>query len=353
MLASAIPTRLQIAWAKNAGGSYIRTVPVASQIGVNAGAASYSDGFVPDNFTQIAAGGVPPFGQDMNGVLNETTVWDQWYQAGGAIGFDSTFATAIGGYPNGAIIASSVVPGNAWMSTVDNNTTDPDSVSASGWAPAPGLISSGTPVPSFSSTIPAGFVAANTLTIGNASSNATGRANPDTLLAYRAIWLGFSNTACPIFTSTGSASTRGANPDADFAANKALSTPDMRGRGVIGVDTMGGPATTRLSGVPVTLGGATAPTSIIGENLHALVTGELAAHVHANALNDPTHIHTTDARSLASAFGVGTGALDTPVGGAIINAASTGITITNASVGSGTAHNTVQQSVTVFWNIKL
>jgi hypothetical protein len=348
MLASSIPTRFQLAWAKNAGPSFIRTVPVASQIGVNAGAASWNDGFVPVNFTQIAAGGTPPFGQDANGVLNETTVWDQWYQAGGAIGYDVTFATAIGGYPKGSIVQSNVVPGNFWMSTADNNTTDPDSVNALNWVPAPGLISSGTPVPSFSSTVPNGFVAANTLTIGNAASNGTGRANADTLLLYRYNWINFSNAACPIFTSAGGASARGANPDADFAANKALSTPDGRGRGLLGIDTMGGPATTRLNGVPVTLGNATTPGSILGENLHPLIVAELALHNHG--VTDFGHIHQWN--------GSGPGSFGFTVTGNVSNNqtnntanATTGIGIQNT--GSGTAHNTVSQNLTVYWNIKL
>jgi hypothetical protein len=167
MQRSASPTKFLRAWAKNAGGGFIRTVPVASQIGIQDGAASYNDGFVPDNFTLIAAGGVPPFGQDMNGVLNETTTWDQWYQAAAPIYFDSAFAAGIGGYPQCAIVQSAIVPGDFWLSTADNNTTDPDSVSAANWVPDPGSIAPGTPVPSFSSTVPFGFVAANTLTIGN------------------------------------------------------------------------------------------------------------------------------------------------------------------------------------------
>ena len=355
MLKAGLPWRFSIPFASSAGGGLIRNIPQASQIGIQNGAASLTDGFPPLNFQPVASGGVPPFGEDFNGILFQISSWCQWFEAGGPINYDSTFATGgSNGYPQYAIVQSNVVPGNFWMSTVDNNQTDPDSTSSANWVPLPGLISSGTPVASFSSTIPTGFVAANTLTIGNASSNATGRANADTLLAYRAIWQQFSNTACPILTSGGGASTRGANPDADFNANKQLTTPDMRGRGVIGVDTMGGPATTRLTGVPVTLGSVTSPTAIIGENLHALITAELA--VHAHGVSDPTHDHTSpdtaNFATLATRFGVGTGALDTPVG-SVPNTTfnATGISIQNA--GSGTAHNTVSQNVTVYWNIKL
>lgn len=350
MQRSSSPTKFLLAWAANAGGSFIRTPPVSSQIGIQAGAASYNDGFVPANFTQIAAGGVPPFGQDINGVLNETTTWDQWYQACAPIYYDAAFSTGIGGYPQGALVQSNVVPGDFWLSTADNNTTDPDSVNSVNWVPDPGRIAPGTPMPSFSVTTPSGYVVADSSTIGSASSNATRLASPTALLAYRSIWLEFPNSICPIFTSGGSPTSRGANPDADFIANKALSTPDMRGRGIVGVDSSG---TTRLSGVPVTLGNTTTPGSVLGENLHALITAELAAHSHANILNDPTHAHT-----LPSAVGAGNGGVITQsnnpntfnIGS---TSATTGLTITNASAGSGTSHNTVSQSVAVIWNIKL
>lgn len=351
MLLASPPPRFTIPFANSAGGSFIRAIPQASQIGITGGAASLTDGFPPLCFQPVAAGGIPPFGSDMNGILSQLSKWSQWQEGGGPVFFDNTFATGgSGGYPKSAILMSAVSPGQFWMSTADSNTTDPDSVSSANWVPAPGTISSGTPMPSFSSTVPNGFVACNANTIGNASSNGTNRANADTLLAYRSIWLAFSNTACPIFTSAGSPTTRGANPDADFAANKALSTPDMRGRGLIGVDTMAGGATTRLTGVPVTLGNATTPGSVIGENLHALVTAENGSHNHI--ASDPGHTHPYN-----SSTDTGVQA-NSPPGGHIYNpsAATTGTSFTGITIGtsgSGTGHNTVSQTVTVFWNIKL
>lgn len=133
MLASAIPTKIAVPFGNSAGGSYIRPIPVASQIGVNAGYASYTDGFVPLNMTPIGAGGVPPFGQDMNGILNAITKWNQWYNAGGAIPYDATFSSSVGGYPKGAIVASVTMFGREWLSTVDNNTSNPDTGGAN-WA---------------------------------------------------------------------------------------------------------------------------------------------------------------------------------------------------------------------------
>lgn len=351
MLASAIPTRFQIAWAKNAGGSFIRTVPVASQIGINAGAASYNDGFVPDNFTQIAAGGVPPFGQDMNGVLNETTVWDQWYQAGGAITFDPTFAGAIGGYPEGAILDSAVVLGKKWLSLVDNNTTNPDAGGAN-WVQTGGLLT-GLPIPSLSSSPLPQCVLANSLTVGNASSNATSRANADTVFIFNFCWA-LPASSCPIFTSTGASATRGANPAADFAANMQIATPNMKGLSVIGADTMGGSASTFLTGVPVTIGNATIPGSIVGENLHQLVTGELPTVTPAGTIaNGAITINNQgNVLTAGSAFSSGSVVGLANVGSAL-TASQAASLFTGTPFGSNTPHNNVERSTVVYWNLPL
>lgn len=136
MQATGIPTKFPVPWANAAGPSYIRAIPEASQIGIQAGAASLTDGFVPDNFTPAGSGGVPPFGQDANGILNQITQWLQWHEAGGPVPWDSAFSTKIGGYPAGAVVASATTAGLLWLSTTDNNTTNPDSAGA-GWKALP------------------------------------------------------------------------------------------------------------------------------------------------------------------------------------------------------------------------
>lgn len=367
MLASSTPTRFLLPWAKNAAGAYIRTVPVTSQIGIQDGAASYNDGFVPDNFTALAAGGVPPFGQDMNGVLNETTTWDQWYQAGGPIPYDATFATAIGGYPKGATLPSASVIGKQWASLVDNNLTNPDDpLTSANWAELG--IPTGTPVPFLTPTLPFGFLPMNGLTIGSPSSNATLRATFDVGFLYGFNWLNFSNSQCPILTSAGAPTTRGANAVADYLANKQLTMPNAKGLGMIGADTMGGAASTFLAGAPVTIGSTTLCGSILGETLHALIAGELAAHAHASTLTDPGHPHniinnTSNslqgiAFAVSGAFGTSPGGaqyrlIDTVNGGITAASNVTGITINNASAGSGAAHNTVHRSMVCYWGQKL
>ncbi len=134
MLASDIPAKFNIPFADSAGGPYIRPVPEASQIGIQNGAASLTDGFPPLCFTPVSSGGVPPFGEDFNGILNQITAWNQWQSAGGPVVFDGVFAAAIGGYPSGAILQSAVYDGLLWRSTADDNTTDPDSSSSANWS---------------------------------------------------------------------------------------------------------------------------------------------------------------------------------------------------------------------------
>lgn len=132
MKASDVPAKFPIPFASSAGGAYVRAIPQASQIGIQDGAASLTDGFPPDTFILQSAGGVGPFGQDMNGILKEITLWSQWQSAAGPIVYDSTFSAAIGGYPKGTILAAAL-DGQFWLSTADDNTSDPDTGGAN-WA---------------------------------------------------------------------------------------------------------------------------------------------------------------------------------------------------------------------------
>jgi hypothetical protein len=78
------------------------------------------------------------------------------------------------------------------------------------------------------STAPTGWLAANSNTIGSASSGAN-NASADYSALFTVLWDNWTNTDLPILTSAGAASTRGASASADFAANKRLPLPDLRG----------------------------------------------------------------------------------------------------------------------------
>lgn len=130
MLLSQIPYKFLEIFGKNASATYLTTpLPQTTGSGIR---ASQDLGFPPATATPIGAGGVPPDIRDINGVLQYETAWSQWVQAGGPIVYDATFSTAIGGYPNGAVLASATTPGVWWRSTTDNNTSNPDTGGA-GW----------------------------------------------------------------------------------------------------------------------------------------------------------------------------------------------------------------------------
>lgn len=120
------------------------TIPANSLIGTTAGAASLADGFPPLTMAPLAAGGVPPSGKDMNGILNQISQHTAWTNAGGNYQFDSSIAAA-GGYPVGAIVYS-----NDWSASyrnvLANNTTDfnatPSAIGVS-WIPSPFFKKSG------------------------------------------------------------------------------------------------------------------------------------------------------------------------------------------------------------------
>lgn len=125
-----IPTKLVLPFANAAGAGFIRSIPTTPT--GTAGQASLQLGFPPDNFNPVSAGGVPPFGQDFNGLLNQMSAWNRWAATGAFPPYDATWQAAVGGYPQWAIVGSLVEFGLLWISTVDNNLTNPDTGGA-GW----------------------------------------------------------------------------------------------------------------------------------------------------------------------------------------------------------------------------
>lgn len=122
MKASDIPAKFPLPFGADAAAANIRVIPLTS---ADPDAASLTLGFPPNTFIPPGAGGEPPNGKDMNGILFESTSWNQWQQAGGPLKYDGTFSAAIGGYPAGAIVAGAAL-GLFWLNLVDDNTTDPD-----------------------------------------------------------------------------------------------------------------------------------------------------------------------------------------------------------------------------------
>jgi hypothetical protein len=130
------PPLIVEAFGTGAGGSYINNpIPVPSQIGITPGAASYTDGFPPLTMTDLDAGGIPPFGQDMNGILFAVTANIAAIAAGQFYPYNATLVAAIGGYDVGAILANADGLG-FWLNITADNTSDPDT-GGDGWYSLP------------------------------------------------------------------------------------------------------------------------------------------------------------------------------------------------------------------------
>ena len=153
MKLSDVPYKFQFQWAENASSGFV-TSPIPPT--TSAPAASQSLGFPPETAVPIAAGGTPPNIDDYNGAYQYVTAWAQWLQAGYPILYDATFQTNIGGYPQNAMVNSVAFPGVIWQSTVDDNTSDPDTGGAN-WQqyPVHGSQTYATPG-TFTFTVPAG-----------------------------------------------------------------------------------------------------------------------------------------------------------------------------------------------------
>lgn len=119
-----------------AQGGLKNTIPNST---ASEGAASFTQGFPPETMNPINAGGVPPAGRDMNGILNQLSSHQVWLNAGGMYKFDAALATAIGGYKVGAVVQSDDSL-SAYVCTVDGTTSDPNDLPLpAGWSPWIGL----------------------------------------------------------------------------------------------------------------------------------------------------------------------------------------------------------------------
>ena len=125
--------------------------------------------------------------------------------------------------------------------------------------------------------------------------------------------------------------------------------PDLRGRVTAFLDNMGGSAASRLT----TIGSGTTLGATGGEETHTLLTTEIPAHTHVNTLTDPGHRHDFSLPIYNNAAaGVYVADATSPQhntynSSTVIQTATTGITITNASAGGDGAHNNLQPTMLV------
>lgn len=91
------------------------------------GRASFSGGFPHETSVAIADGGIPPWLMDMNGVLKDISYPIYLMSCGQPVIFNSDFATAISGYPKGAVVWNN---GRCYISNIENNLSDTSNVNA-------------------------------------------------------------------------------------------------------------------------------------------------------------------------------------------------------------------------------
>lgn len=198
-----------------------------------------------------------------------------------------------------------------------------------------------------------GWVRLNGRTIGSATSGATERANSDVHDLYVRNWTKYDNSICAV---TGG---RGANAEADWAANKAMATLNMRFTIAIGLDTMGNSAANLATNVPVVSGNASTAASILGAPTTTLTKAQLPDYDLDVTVTDEGHTHD---KTYNNVFGLsGSGSSGIPGGGAsgvaqvdlTISSATTGIEVEVSSGGSGQAHNNTPRVMTGTWYQKL
>lgn len=194
-----------------------------------------------------------------------------FYLADGQVHVRLTDATGVSifDYPTMQVIGPSSGGGGG------GGSIDPTTIAATGdfkWRPTTETLT--------------GWVKANGLTIGNATSGASQRANADTQALFTYLWTNFNNAHCPV------AGGRGASAAADFTASKTIGLPDLRGRSPFGLDDMGASAAGRLLASNVTSGGGDGVTTSAatgGEANHTLVLAE--APPGQITFNDAQHSH--------------------------------------------------------------
>lgn len=193
----------------------------------------------------------------------------------------------------------------------------------------------------------AGWVRQNARTIGSATSGATERANNDCQNLFLFIWNNYPDAKCPVIGA------RGANAAADWAANKPISTPDMRGKGPFGLDGMGNARANVIPDANVQ-GGDTGDTADgrVGTTTHAVAQANLPAvalPVSGNVVTSETIIAGPSLNNVQGGGSQG----GVSIGGSIVNTNTLAIAGNTGNLGSGVALETISPGALGTWYIKL
>ena len=94
--------------------------------------ASFKQGFPSITTIPLVAGGIPPEGQDFNGILRDITQHVVHQNKGGMYKFEADVVAA-GGYPKGAVLSANDGL-SLWVSLVDDNVEDFNTGTPTQWA---------------------------------------------------------------------------------------------------------------------------------------------------------------------------------------------------------------------------
>lgn len=179
-----------------------------------------------------------------------------------------------------------LAPGTAGGVIAFNGSGDPVDIGAgtadyvltsNGASAAPSwklTVPTGAAFPYVGASAPMGYVLASGKTIGSGASAATERANDDTEALFTILWDGWSDNEAPV---TGG---RGASAAADWAADKVIAVPDLRGATPVGLDNIGGSAAGRITNASTNGANAVVMGGRIGDETHTLTVNEIPSHVH-------------------------------------------------------------------------
>lgn len=140
------PELLSIPFARDATSGTKNDIPNDPSPTLPAQTATWTLGFPAVTMQPLAVGGLPPLGQDFNGVLGAISEHTVYQNAGGVYLFDQALADAIGGYSKGAVLMDDA-RGALYASLVDSNTTNFNTTPASigvQWKPIAGLLATET-----------------------------------------------------------------------------------------------------------------------------------------------------------------------------------------------------------------
>jgi hypothetical protein len=128
------PDLILIPFGKNATAGTIEPIPETAGPGDGPQKATWNYGFPQVTMTPLAAGGIPPQGQDVNGVLNAISEHTVFVGGGGQYKWSTEYVAETGGYSIGDVIQADDGL-NSYVSLVNTNTdnfnTAPGSIGVS------------------------------------------------------------------------------------------------------------------------------------------------------------------------------------------------------------------------------